>query len=130
MELHQHPHAHHHGGTPVELPFVDEGPTVGTAEALVLDIGGSIGALILYAEEECLGCEIDLTPVGAPRSHHMHTMIRRRRAVDREFIAGVYPELSEGVYTLWGVDDHPLGEVAIVGGRVSEFRAGDCRAHA
>ena len=71
--------------------------------------------------KQCLGQEIDLTPVGVPRSHHMHTMIRRRRGVGREFIAGVYPELQEGDYTVWGIDGHPLGEVTI--GR----RAGDCR---
>ena len=102
-------HAHDHSA--VEAPYVDEGPTDGPPDALVLDIGGDIGALILYAEEGCLGQEIDLTPVGAPRSHHMHTMIRRRRGVGREFIAGVYPELCEGLYTVWGLDDHPLGDL-------------------
>jgi hypothetical protein len=121
---------HHHTHASVEAPYVDDGPTVGPAEALVLDIGGDIGALILFADESCLGMEIDLTPTGAPRSHHMHTMIRRRRAVDREFIAGVYPELVEGAYTVWGLDGHPLGEVTVHGGQVSEFRSGDCRVHA
>jgi hypothetical protein len=124
---HTHTHTHTHG--PVEAPYVDEGPTSGPPDALVLDIGEDIGALILYAEEGCLGQEIDLTPVGVPRSHHMHTMIRRRRGVGQEFIAGVYPELREGEYTVWGIDGHPLGAVTIVGGRVSEFRAGDCRSH-
>jgi hypothetical protein len=81
QHAHDHTHAHTHG--PVEAPYVDEGPTDGPPDALVLDIGDDIGALILYAEEECLGQEIDLTPVGAPRSHHMHTMIRRRRGVGR-----------------------------------------------
>ncbi len=119
-----HPHR-----APSKRPIVDEGPTDGPPEALVLDIGEDIGALILYAEESCLGMEIDLTPVGAPRSHHMHTMIRRRRAVDREFIAGVYPELVEGNYTVWGIDGHPLGDVVIRGGHVSEFRSGNCRMH-
>jgi hypothetical protein len=118
---------HHHPHPAPEAPYVDAGPTEGPAEALVLDIGGNVGALVLYADEVCLGLEIDLTPVGAPRSHHMHTMIRRRRAVDREFIAGVYPELDEGTYTVWGIDDRPLGEVTITGGRVSEFHSGDCR---
>jgi len=118
---------HHHAGPALEEPFVDEGPTEGPGDALILDIGEDIGALILYTDESCLGLEIDLTPVGAPRSHHMHTMIRRRRAFDREFIAGVYPELTEGTYTLWGIDDLPLGEVTIVGGHVSEFRSGSCR---
>jgi len=110
------------------VPYVDEGPTDGPPEALVLDIGGTVGALVLYAEASCLGQEIDVTPVGAPRSRHMHTMIRRRRAVDREFIAGVYPELEEGIYTVWGIDGNPLGEVTIAGGHVSEFQSGDCRA--
>jgi hypothetical protein len=99
----------------------------GPADALVLDIGGEFGALILHSEEACLGLEIDLTPAGAPRSHHMHTMIRRRRAIDREFIVGVYPELVEGTYTVWGIDDQPLGVVEIVGGQVCEFVAGSCR---
>lgn len=123
------PHHHEHPHGNAELPFVDEGPTQGPPEALVLDIGDDIGALVLYADESCLGMEIDLTPIGAPRSHHLHTMIRRRRAVDREFIAGVYPELVEGVYTVWGIDGLPLGQVTIEGGRVSEFRSGDCRTH-
>jgi hypothetical protein len=128
-EVEEH-HHHHHSDAPAEAPYVDEGPTVGPADALVLDIGGSVGALVLYAEESCLGMEIDLTPVGAPRSHHMHTMIRRRRAIDREFIAGVYPELMEGAYTVWGIDGDPLGEVTIRGGEVSEFHSGDGRASA
>jgi hypothetical protein len=29
---------------------------------------------------------------------------------------------------VWGLDGRPLGNVTIAGGRVSEFRAGDCRA--
>ena len=124
--LEEHHHQHHHHPS-VEAPYVDEGPSDGPADALVLDIGGNVGALVLYSDEACLGLEIDLTPAGAPRSHHMHTMIRRRRAVDREFIAGVYPELVEGTYTVWGVDDRPLGEVTIVGGQVSEFDSGSCR---
>jgi hypothetical protein len=120
---------HDHSHRPVEAPFLDDGPTQGPPESLVLDIGDDIGALVLYADESCLGLEIDLTPVGAPRSHHLHTMIRRRRAVEREFIAGVYPELVEGVYTVWGIDGRPLGDVTIEGAHVSEFRAGDCRTH-
>ena len=98
---------------------------MGPAEALVLDIGGPIGALVLYAEESCLGMEIDLTPAGAPRSHHMHTMIRRRRAVDREFFAGVYPALLAGNYTIWGSDGEPLAEVTITGGAVTQYRGED-----
>jgi hypothetical protein len=109
-----------------EKPFVDSGPTTGPPDALVLDIGGDIGALILYADEACLGQEIDLTPAGAPRAHHLHTMIRRRRAVGREIIAGVYAQVHAGSYTVWGLDGHALGIVTITGGQVAEFHGGSC----
>lgn len=105
---------------------MDTGPSVGPPESLVLDIGGDVGALVVYADEACLGWEIDLTPAGAPPSHHVHTMIRRR-AVAQQFVAGVYPALRAGVYTLWGLDGQPLAEVVIAGGHVTEHHAKDCR---
>jgi hypothetical protein len=108
-----------------EEPFVDDRSS-DSPESLVLDIGDDIGALILYADESCLGREIDLTPVGHPQSHQTHTMIRRRRSVDSEFIAGVYPELREGTYTVWSLDEGPLAEVTIGGGRITELDVGDC----
>ena len=108
-----------------EEPFVDDRGS-GSPESLVLDIGDDVGALILYADESCLGREIDVTPVGHPQSHQTHTMIRRRRSVDREFVAGVYPELSEGTYTVWSLDGGPLAEVTIRGGRITELDVGDC----
>jgi hypothetical protein len=110
-----------------EEPFEDSGPGSGPPDALVLDIGDDVGALIIYAEEACLGSEIDLTPAGAPQSHHIHTMIRRRRATNRDVIAGLFPELVEGTYTVWGLSGNgPMGEVTIVGGQISEFEGGDC----
>jgi hypothetical protein len=109
-----------------EAPFVDSGPSGGPPEALVLDIGGSVGAVILYADEACLGQEIDLTPAGSPRTHHLHTLIRRRRALDRELIAGVYAEVEAGDYTVWGLDGEPLGVVVVAGGQVTEFQGGRC----
>lgn len=110
----------------VEAPFVDEG-ACDIPEALVLDIGADVGALVLYADASCLGQEIDLSPVGFPRSHHIHTMIRRRRSRTQEMVAGVYPDLRAGSYTVWGTDSAPLAEVVITGGRVTELQGGDCR---
>ena len=53
-------------------------------------------------------------------------MVRRRRAVGREIIAGVYPEVRAGDYIVWGTDGTQLGSVTIHGGRVTEFDAGGC----
>ncbi|HWE56354.1 MAG TPA: hypothetical protein VG435_12640 [Acidimicrobiales bacterium] len=108
----------------IEAPYIDPGPRCGPPDTVVLDIGGDVGALILYASAECAGREVDLTPVGADRSHHVHTMIRRRRLATRDVFAGVYPELTQGRYTVWGTDA-PLGDVEVVGGRVAEFDVGD-----
>jgi hypothetical protein len=111
-----------------EQPYEGPGPRSGPPDALVLDIGGDIGALVLYADESCLGSEIDITPSGAPRSHQIHTMIRRRRATGRDVVAGLYPELAAGTYTVWGLGaDDPIGRVTIVGAQVAEFHAGNCR---
>jgi hypothetical protein len=109
-----------------EEPYVDEGP-LETPEFLVLDIGDDVGALIVYAGEACLGREIDITPVGEPQSHLTHSMVRRRRAIERELVACVFPELRAGTYTLWGLDHQPMAEVVIEGGRVTEFDGGPCR---
>lgn len=121
------PHDHSGPASPEERPFVDDGVADGPPESLVLDIGGDVGALVLYAHEECLGQEIDLSPVGTSRSHHTHTMIRRRRAVNRQFIAGVYPELHQGTYTIWSLDGEAMADVTITGGTVTEYDAGNCR---
>lgn len=112
-----------------EAPYVDGGP-LDTPEFLVLDIGDDVGALIVYADEECLGHEIDLTPVGEPQSHLVHSMVRRRRAVEREFVACVFPEVPAGVYTLWGLDRVPMTKITVVGGHVTEYDGGSCcRSH-
>ena len=90
-------------------------------ETLVLDIGEDIGALLLITDPEWIGEEVDVTPAGAPRSHHTHTVIRRRRAGTVDIAVGVYPELPAGDYTVWGLDGNPAGGVTITGGQVSEL---------
>jgi hypothetical protein len=90
-------------------------------EMLVLDIGGDIGALVLYTDAEWIGEEVDLTPSGAPRSHHVHTVSRCRRAGAADIAVGVYPDLPAGDYTVWAFDGQPAGDVTITGGRVSEL---------
>ncbi len=110
-----------------EEPVVDDGPRSGPPDSLVLDIGGDIGALILYADDDLVGTEIDLTRVGEEHHHGTHTAIRRRRADSRDIVCGVYPALREGTYTVWGIDQAPIATVIIEGGRVAELRAGDCR---
>lgn len=97
-------------------------------DSLVLDIGGDVGALIVYATVDCVGLEIDLTPSGTSRSHRVHTDIRLRQTTHGGVAAGVFPDVAAGTYTVWGLDSDPLGTAAITGGTVTTFEAADCRA--
>lgn len=108
-----------------EEPYVDPGPRSGPPDSLVLDIGGEIGALILYVEESLLGVELDITQEGQSQDHGVHTAVRRLRVTDRDVICAVYPQLREGDYVVWGIDHQPLARVHIQGGRVSELSVAD-----
>jgi ABC-type Zn2+ transport system substrate-binding protein/surface adhesin len=114
-------------------------------EDAVLDIGGDIGALILYTDAEYNGREIEVSLVDADgvelepahdHDHHhahdhghehehghgqrTHTAIHERRAGDQLTYAGIYVELLAGDYRIW-IDDATLPDrVTIIGGEVAE----------
>jgi len=50
----------------------------------------------------------------------------RLQDADRAVVAGVYPELEAGAYDVWGVHGEIVGQVVIVGGKVTEYDAGRC----
>lgn len=106
-----------------ERPYVDAGPGAGPPDALVLDIGDTAGALVVYAAEAWIGSELDVTRAGEPRSHHRHLMIRRLRVAGRDVFAGVLPSLDAGAYTVWGPDGGELAAVTVEGGRIHEVVA-------
>lgn len=86
----------------------------------VLDIGGDIGALVLYTDKRFLDEEVEISLVGDewPR---VHTAIHERRMGERVMFAGVYPELRAGTYRLWTDDASLPDRVTIVGGEVAEL---------
>jgi hypothetical protein len=91
----------------------------------VLDIGGDVGALVLYTDEQFVDREIEISPLG-DESRRVHTAIHERRVGDRVLFAGVYPQLEAGTYRIWTDDPSLPDRVAIVGGEVAEidWRAG------
>lgn len=115
-------HLAHDHSTSTEAPLVDAGPRSDGPDALVLDIGGDVGALILVTTESALGLEVEVSRRG--ERERTHTMIRRRRAEGCDVFAGVYPSLVAGDYVIWGPDDIPIGGVRVEGGRVAAFHAG------
>ena len=88
-------------------------------ENAILDIGGDVGALILYTDAGYAEREIEVSLEGDDE-HRTHTAIHERRAAAGVVYAGIYPELRAGRYRIWadrpGLTDH----VTIVGGEVAE----------
>ncbi len=111
---------------------------VGNQDCVVLDIGGEVGALILYAPAELSGAEVEISLPGAgPRTH---SIVRERRIErsasgrrtagrhaapsgpgDTAVYAAVYPGLPAGVYTIWRDAQTPAGTVQVEGGQVASW---------
>jgi hypothetical protein len=87
----------------------------------VLDIGGDIGALVLYTPPDLAGQEIEVSPLGDP-GHRTHTEVLQRTANGRTFCAAVYAALPEGRYRIWFDDTSRTREFAIAGGEVTQLR--------
>ncbi len=116
----------------------------------VLDIGGDIGALILYTDAEYNEREIEVSPIDEDahdhahghdhehadehdhvhahedhghdhgHGHRTHTAIHERLSGGQQTYAGIYPELKAGDYRIWTDDPGLPDRVTIVGGEVAE----------
>lgn len=118
-------------------------PAGSSLEDAVLDIGGDVGALILYTDAEYDEREIEVSPIdgsehaqvpglagahehghedehGHEHGQRVHTAIHERRSGGQVTYAGIYPELKAGSYRIWTDDPRLPNRVTIVGGEVSE----------
>lgn len=108
-------------------------PAGSSLEDAVLDIGGDVGALILYTDAEYDEREIEVSLIdGSEHAHvpglagahehgqRVHTAIHERRSGGQVTYAGIYPELKAGSYRIWTDDPRLPNRVTIVGGEVSE----------
>lgn len=105
----EHHHQHHHR---VEQwrPHMPPGPNP------VLDIGGDIGALVVYLTRLTASGELDIQPHGDPAGR-FHTGVHRRDGV---WVA-VFPEVVEGRYELLDDHGHTRAQVVVTGGEVREL---------
>jgi hypothetical protein len=103
---------HSHSEAPETPPPAGEGP-------LVLDIGGDVGALIVYATGQDVGNEIHLQPAGDPAAR-THNVVRERRVGGQALYAAVFPALTAGAYLVVPPPGLVGALVRIVGGRVAE----------
>lgn len=90
-------------------------------DSLVLDIGGDIGALIIYTGDDLVDAEIDLSPAEDDTAR-FHNMVHPRHVGAEVLFTAVYPAISAGVYTIWRDATTPQATVTIRGGEVAEYR--------
>ncbi len=88
--------------------------------AVVLDIGGDIGALILYTSASDDEAEIDISPGTDPTATRSHNQVHPRRAPAGTVHSAVYPSLRAGRYTIWRDDATPEATITIHGGQITE----------
>jgi hypothetical protein len=89
-------------------------------DSLVLDIGGSVGALVIHAGPELAEQEIEISPgvrTDAPREHNV---VHPRQDRYRTEYTAVFPSVPAGDYTVWHHDGSPHAVITIHGGEVTE----------
>ena len=116
----EHPHGHHEHHEHSHEHAPETQPSNLGLGAPVLDIGGDIGALVLYTTEDLESLEIDVSPTTDP-DHRTHTQIHKRTVNGRTFWAGVYAQLKEGDYQVWWDDPACQRSFTITGGAVTEL---------
>jgi len=115
-----------------------------TAGSVVLELGETVGVLVIEATAELNRLEIEISPIdgvdhhvhghdhehphahdhdhGDAPVHWTHSMVRERGTAAGKSYAAVYPGLAVGTYTVWRDRDTPVGTVTIDGGRVTRYR--------
>jgi hypothetical protein len=87
---------------------------------VVMEVGGDMGALILYTPPELDGEEIEISRDGS--AGRTHSRVRPRHLPSGIRYAAVYPGLPAGRYTVWRDRDRPGAAATVTGGYVTSVR--------
>ena len=86
---------------------------------VVMELGGAIGALVLYTPADLDGREIEISRDDDPGARRTHSQVRRRHMADATRYAAVYPDLLAGTYTIWADEQNAAATVVITGGQIA-----------
>lgn len=91
---------------------------------VLLDIGGTVGALVVHLPVEWVGREIEIRPAGSTdrAAHCPHVAVIARATARAVVPTAVFPALEQGDYEL--IEKQAAGDpgmrVSVVGGAVTE----------
>ena len=89
-------------------------------EAVVLEIGGELGALVVYTDPSLLHTEIEISPEGHDNDRS-HKDVLERVVGGRSIYAAVFDKIPAGSYTLWHDGTAITRSAAIDGGLIAEL---------
>jgi len=90
-------------------------------EPVVLEIGGELGALVVYTDPELVHSEIEISPAGDD-ARRSHKDVLERVLGGRSLFAAVFDQVPAGTYTLWHGDRARTRDVRVEPGSVAELR--------
>jgi hypothetical protein len=105
---HAHPHDHH---AEAHRPH---------DEPVVLEIGGELGALIVYTDPSLLHQEIEISPSGDD-DRRSHKDVLERVVGGRSFYTAVFDRIPDGEYTLWHDDTPRTRGTRVAAGAIAEL---------
>jgi hypothetical protein len=86
----------------------------------VLDIGGDVGALVVYLPGDTPSGELEACPEGRP-ADHFHTGVHPRPVGGETVFTAVFPEVVRGSYQVLDDVGIPVAVVHVTGGHVAEL---------
>lgn len=89
-------------------------------EPVVLDIGGTLGALVVHADRDQIDVPVEISPTGRD-TERSHQHILERPMPDHTAYAAVFAKIEQGSYTLWMHDEARARDIAINAGSVTEL---------
>src|SRR5262249_45090375 len=89
-------------------------------EAVVLELGDELGALVVYTDASLLHTEIEISADGDDHERS-HKDVLERVVAGRSLYAAVFDNVPAGEYTLWHRDGARARGVTVVGGAVAEL---------
>jgi hypothetical protein len=114
--MHHHVNRHQHDGPPQHERYAARPHP----EAVVLDLGADVGALIVHTDPGMHGAEVEISATGED-DVRSHKEVLEREINGRPVYAAVFDGVREGSYTLWVDDVACARDVVVSGGTIAEL---------
>jgi hypothetical protein len=118
--MHDHDHTHDHGHSHGGVAAAENHSARRHPEAVILDIGQDLGALIVHTPADMHGVEVEISATGHD-DRRSHKDVLEREIDGRPAYTAVFDKVRQGSYTLWVDDVACAREVFIAGGTVAEL---------